>query len=114
MQFDEEAAIDEQTDDGPEQPEPQLRAHQFSLIGLFALITCCGVYFFLEKAHDGQFGLHALAGVALVVGLALPALWLTAWVLRTIIDAGASIAIALLAVAIVGAVLFALTRFPGF
>jgi hypothetical protein len=112
--IDEEPDWLDEPEDSDEQSRRQLRAHQLSLMGLFALVTVCGVYFFLERTHRGQFGLHALAGVAVVVVLALPALWLAAWVARAIIDAEVSIMITLVVVAIVGAVLFCLTRFPGF
>ncbi len=90
------------------------RGFQFSIAALFWLTTVCGVYFFLERAHEGWFGLHALAAAALLFGVGLPILWLILWGLHRLIEFGTWLGMVLMGLAIVALVVFSLTRFPGF
>jgi hypothetical protein len=111
--------LDDQPDwmtqsDADEPAGGRLRAYQVSLMGLFVLTTAAGIYFFLETKDEGLFALHALAGVALVVGLAVPALWVAAWLARALSDSTSLVATSLAVLAIIAIVVFCLTRFPGF
>lgn len=108
----------ERDDDLPEwlvaEPEPQLRAHQFGLLGLFGFTAACGLYVFLETRHRGQFGLHALAGAALFAGVALPAFWLIMALVRAVFDRDASFARMLLGVVLIMVSLYGVMRYLAF
>lgn len=90
------------------------RGFQFSIAALFWLMTVCGVYFFLERAHEGRFGLHAVGAAGLLFGVGLPIVWFILWGLHRLIELGTWLGMVLLGLAIVALVVFSLTRFPGF
>jgi hypothetical protein len=90
------------------------RGFQFGLLSLFGLMTVSAVYVFLEKRHEGQFGLHFVAGAVLWFGIALPAVALVLWIYRLVVDATPPMVGILLAMALAVAIGFGLTRLPGF
>ncbi len=94
-------------------PAPPMRDTQFRLASFFIFTAVCGAYFFLEKRHHGEFGWHALGAVALVVGIALPALWFVFWLLWMFLDGRGPLGMILMMAAIAGALALALTRFWG-
>ncbi len=78
---------------------PRLGDRQFGLIGLFGMVTACGVYFYLERIHQWKFGLTMALGTVLLVGLAVPALLFISWVLRMMLDRMSLVTIVLLLLA---------------
>jgi hypothetical protein len=86
---------------------------QFRLSGLFGLLTVAAIYFALERAHQGQFALHAALGTLVFVVVLLPACWVAAWLARAVADRGA-LGLVMLALAVGGGVmagLFGMARF---
>jgi hypothetical protein len=94
--------------------EPAARAFQYSIASLLWLMTACGAYFYLERTHGWQFGIHALAAIGLMFGVGLPVTFFILWALHRLLDTGLWLGLLLLGLAIAGIVLAALLLFPGF
>ena len=106
-------------DDVSEKPwlldsDPPLKDSQFGLRALFALTTACGLYFFLERVFQGQFAFHALAALALALGVAAPIAWLLMGFLRLAMSVREPFGTLLLMSGICGLVLWGLTAMFGF
>ena len=97
---------EEQASDAP------LRDYQFGLLGFFGLVTLLGVYFAVERVHHGQFALHALGGVALLVGVVIPAAGLLIWLLLAWFE-DVPISKTLLALAVAAAAVLGAKQFWG-
>jgi hypothetical protein len=91
--------VDDDADEWVELPliEPRLGKRQFGLMALFVLLTVCGVYFALERAHGGRFALLVGLGTLLFVGVTA-LLLLVVWITRTVFDGPVPIGAVLLAV----------------
>jgi hypothetical protein len=101
-------------DTADEGEERTARAFQFSIASLLWFMTACGAYFYLERTHGGQFGIHALAAIGLMFGIGLPVVFVIMWALQRLLETGLWLGLLLLSLAIVGIVVTALLLFPGF
>ncbi len=90
------------------------RTFQFSIASLLWLMAVCGGYFYLERTHGGQFGIHALAAIGLMFGIGLPVVFFILWLLHGLLETGTWMGLVLLGLAIVAIVAVSLLLFPGF
>ncbi len=118
----EDEVADEAEDDRPqwlvdldeEAAQSEGSGFQFGLLALFGLMTVSAIYVYMERRHQGQFGVHLLGGIALWLGLILPGIGLLLWVVRLVADASSPWVLLWFCVGLAGAIVFALLQFPGF
>src|SRR4029079_8494582 len=73
-------------DTADEGEERAARAFQFSIASVLWFMTACGAYFYLERTHGGQFGIHALAAIGLMFGIGLPVVFFIMWALHRLLE----------------------------